>query len=420
MWASGPSPSRIRSSALGRRTRPARPRRRPRRPPGPSSPRMRWTGRAARRVESSARSAMPKFECSWSGGTQRSSVNQKSTPDQSSRSAAARSYAARGVEPPVSARCPLAARQELGGRLQRGRRGRGCRRSPEQRLAAVERPAVGRGRAAAPAGCPRRGCRPRRARRRARSSSARCPSCRAGGRRSPPGPRSSEIDIPDAVSISTPASPGTLWSASGSSAQLDVVAAAVRAAAHRRRSPASACPALQPSRDASQPKKSTPADARVGAVADGDRVDPAQLVAPARRVERGGHPLAPGRRAQPGEVHDVRLARASSLRAPRAPRSGRARSRSPPAPPAPGGAARRPPRGARAATRPASGGRSRRAGRRSCRAAPGASRRRPARTRSRVSASSPLGLAADRHRRPTRRSSSRPGSTAHTIVREAW
>ena len=59
--------------------------------------------------ESSARSAMPKFECSWSGGTHRSSVNQKSTPDQSSRAAAARSYAARGVDPPVSATWPPAA-----------------------------------------------------------------------------------------------------------------------------------------------------------------------------------------------------------------------------------------------------------------------------------------------------------------------
>ena len=53
--------------------------------------------------ESSAWSAIRKFECSWSGGTQRSSVNQTSTPDQSGRIVATRSYAARGVEPPVSA-----------------------------------------------------------------------------------------------------------------------------------------------------------------------------------------------------------------------------------------------------------------------------------------------------------------------------
>ena len=60
---------------------------------------------------------MPKFDCSWSGGTQRSSVNQTSTPDQSSRMAAARSYAARGVDPPVSATWPLTPREQLGGRL---------------------------------------------------------------------------------------------------------------------------------------------------------------------------------------------------------------------------------------------------------------------------------------------------------------
>ena len=71
------------------------------------------------------------------------------------------------------------------------------------------------GRAAAPGGCPRRGCRPRPARRRARSSSARGPSGRGGAAESPPGPRSSEIVIPDDVPISIPASPGTFcsWSA---------------------------------------------------------------------------------------------------------------------------------------------------------------------------------------------------------------
>ena len=41
--------------------------------------------------DSSARSVMPKFECSWSGGTQRSSVNQTSTPDQSGLRVATRS-----------------------------------------------------------------------------------------------------------------------------------------------------------------------------------------------------------------------------------------------------------------------------------------------------------------------------------------
>ena len=51
---------------------------------------------------------MRKFDCSCSGGTQRSSVNQTSTPDQSGRIAAARSYAERGVEPPVRTTWPEA------------------------------------------------------------------------------------------------------------------------------------------------------------------------------------------------------------------------------------------------------------------------------------------------------------------------
>jgi hypothetical protein len=50
---------------------------------------MRWTARVSI-FDSSASCAMPKFECSWSGGTQRSSLNQTSAPDQSAPSSATR------------------------------------------------------------------------------------------------------------------------------------------------------------------------------------------------------------------------------------------------------------------------------------------------------------------------------------------
>ena len=42
-------------------------------------------------------------------------------------------------------------------------------------------------------------------------------------------------------------------------------------------------------------------------MANGHRADPAQLLAPLRWVESGGHPLTPGSRAQPCEVDDVGL-----------------------------------------------------------------------------------------------------------------
>ena len=76
---------------------------------------------------------------------------------------------------------------------------------------------------------------------------------------SPPGPRSSDIDMPDDVPISTPARPGASWPGSGSSVS---VTSWRRAVAWPRTEPLVAAvsePVPQPSREASQPKKSTPA-----------------------------------------------------------------------------------------------------------------------------------------------------------------
>ena len=81
---------------------------------------------------------------------------------------------------------------------------------------------------------------------------------------SPPGPRSRPIVMPEAVPISTPARPGTLWPSSGTS---------VKTTSWRRACALPCCsplpcisePISQPSREASQPQKSTPA------IAESDR-----------------------------------------------------------------------------------------------------------------------------------------------------
>ena len=81
---------------------------------------------------------------------------------------------------------------------------------------AVERRARRWGRAAAPGGSPRRGCPPRRARRRAPSSSTPCPCGRGAWRVSPPGRGSSEMLMPlgrldlDAGQARAPTSSGRL------------------------------------------------------------------------------------------------------------------------------------------------------------------------------------------------------------------
>ena len=158
-------------------------------------------------------------------------------------------------------------------------------------------------RATAPGGRPRRGCRPRRARRRAPSTTARRRRGSGDARCSPPGARSSETASPDAVSIVTPASPGALWSASSS-----WISTSCRRA---RAWPNSRCRELRQRLGLpAEPRREPAAEQQRGGervlpVADGDRGDAAERRAQRRRVERGRDALAPRRRAQPREVDDV-------------------------------------------------------------------------------------------------------------------
>ena len=199
------------------------------------------------------------------------------------------------------------------------------------------------GRAAAFGGCPLRGCRPRRATRRARSSSTAALGVARGGEAAG---AAIEGDAHAGGGLDlTPARPGTLWPSSGIEPRLT----SVRLPCAWPCSVPFACtspPASQPSRDASQAQNRTPA-APSRAVARRHPVDAAELHAPLGRVEGRGDALAPrccaarpGRRRRPaGRAHA------------RAPPPGPARRPSRSAPPAPGPAARRRPRGGRAATR---------------------------------------------------------------------
>ena len=90
-------------------------------------------------------------------------------------------------------------------------------RSRQHRSPPVRARARRWGRAAAPGGCPRRGCPPRRARRPAPSSATRCPCGPRGGRSARRARGRARSSMPEAVSIVMPASPGASSSASGSS-----------------------------------------------------------------------------------------------------------------------------------------------------------------------------------------------------------
>ena len=132
------------------------------------------------------------------------------------------------------------------------------------------------------------------------------PSARVRVADSPPGPRSSDSDIPDAVSTVTPASPGALMLGVGLHLERHLAPLAPRLA------PARAVLAHQavdlPAQARRQPaEEQHRRGARVGPVAHGHRADPAQLLPPDGRVEARRHPLAPGGRAKPGEVHHVGL-----------------------------------------------------------------------------------------------------------------
>ena len=149
------------------------------------------------------------------------------------------------------------------------------------------------GRAAAPAGCPLRGSHPRRVRRPGSSTGARGPCVSRRRASSPPGPRSSEIDMPDDVPISTPASPGASWPGSGSSVSVTSWRRAVRVAANgavagsRERAGAPTQPRGQPA------EEEHPRRAGVRAVANLDRVDRAR----AHRASVAGRTWRPRARA---------------------------------------------------------------------------------------------------------------------------
>ena len=170
-----------------------------------------------------------------------------------------------------------------------------------------------RGRATAPAGCPLRGCRPRRARRPGSSTRARGPwvaapgkqSARATIERNRHARRGTDLD---------PREAGCVLVLVGLERERHVLAACARVAANgavgrHERAGAPAQPRGEPA------EEEDPRRPGVRTVADLDRVDVPELVAPARRVERGGHPLAPRRRPQPGEVDHVGVG-AQLLRAP--------------------------------------------------------------------------------------------------------
>ena len=104
------------------------------------------------------------------------------------------------------------------------------------------------------------------------------------------------IDMPDAARSSTPARPGTLWSRSGSSAQLHVLAAG-RARARERAPSAGIERAGLPAepRARASRRSSTPATPESGWWRTVTASMRPQLVAPPRRVEGRGHALAPRR-----------------------------------------------------------------------------------------------------------------------------
>ena len=173
------------------------------------------------------------------------------------------------------------------------------------------------GRAAAPGGCPRRGSRasPRDAPRIVHVRSSPC-GLRSRTRAGRPSPRSSDSDSPPARSRSS----GRRGPRTSDRRRLE--RAPARPGGARASLPTRSSPRFvsrvgsQPSRVASQPSSSSAGDGRVGVVADGDRGrSSASSCRRARRVERGRDPLAPRRRAQPGEVDDVQLVGRTSTRA---------------------------------------------------------------------------------------------------------
>ncbi len=140
------------------------------------------------------------------------------------------------------------------------------------------------GRAAAPGGCPRRGCPPRRGRRRGSSIRARCPVTSRRWARRPPGPRSRRSWRPEPSRCCRPARPRTCCSGAASrrramscalGACLAAQSVTVDALVDSRR------PAQARGQPADQQHRR---DGRVGVVANGDRA----RSPPARRAEQAG------------------------------------------------------------------------------------------------------------------------------------
>ena len=149
--------------------------------------------------------------------------------------------------------------------------------------------------------------RPRRARRPSRSSSTPRPSRVRRLADSPPGPRSSDSDMPEAVST-VDARQARVRSAAG---RARAAAPPRRAGCWRGRRASRSGPSSPrlPAEPRGEPAEEQEAgDARVRPVAHRDLDDSRpSSCAPGGRVEAGGDPLAPRRRAQPGEVHHVGL-----------------------------------------------------------------------------------------------------------------
>ena len=270
--ASGPRPRRIRSSAgtssLAERRAQLLPRRRRRRSCGPSSPSMPWTRRAAgASIRSSSASLDHAVVRELVVGRDAAVVAEPEASRRPVQAAsrpplvgAPRRRAARERDVPAA---PADGGEPLGRGLGQGRRRHG--RPVLMRADHVRRPraarAVGRVAQQRLADALAEDARPRRARRRAPSTSdssavARAPAWRAGR----PSRGRATATCPDAVSTVSPARPGRAHRRIGLEAQLDVLAAAARAGRAacrpgRRRARLPAEPRRQPAEE-QQPRRS--------------------------------------------------------------------------------------------------------------------------------------------------------------------
>ena len=170
----------------------------------------------------------------------------------------------------------------------------------------------------------RRGCRPRRARRRAASTRARHRRRRGWSRAGRPGRGRARSRPPSRNASVTPTRPGTSC-ATDSSFTCTSPIAPIGGRARRGAAAAAGQPQAR-GEPAAQQQRRGPG---LGALRIRTDVDLAQAAGAARVVEEHRDPLAPRRRAQPREVDDVAIARAGAPRGAarrrrRGPRSSRA------------------------------------------------------------------------------------------------